>query len=418
MRKRVAITGAGVISSLASSATELHAALCEQRSGFRSIEEYVQQGFELRRGGNVESFEAERYLQGRSLRPLDRTGRLVAAAAALALENSGLDQEALANQEVGLVLGTMFSSMHTIGQFDRQALVEGPSYASPLDFANTVINSAAGQTAIWHKLRGINSTISSGGTSGLMALGYAVDLISYGTQNAILVGGADEFCFESFCGLERAGLLKHRDAEEDCSVPFDARRNGFALSEASALLMLEEWESALARGANILAEVRGHANAYDARYQTQSNGADAVVRAMRGALAEGELFAPEVDFISASANGSSLADKNEAFAIKAVFNGQAPRIPIVAIKSMIGETLGASGVVQTIDAIETLRTGALPGIAGLDNVDSELPALDFCRETRGLRVRSSLINSVGFDGQACSLLICAPRLEERGSAMA
>jgi len=408
MRRRVAITGAGVISSLASSPSELHAALCEQRSGFRAIEEFASQGFGLRPGGNLALFQAERYLPGKSLRPLDRTGRLVAAAAALALENSGLNQEALASEEVGLVLGTMFSSMHTIGQFDRRALVEGPSCASPLDFANTVINSGAGQTAIWHKLRGINSTISTGATSGLMALSYAVDLISYGTQNAILVGGADEFCFESFCGLERAGLLKHRYIEEDCSIPFHSRRNGLALTEASALLMLEEWESALARDATILGEVRGHANAYDSRYQMEGYGANAMVRAMRAALAEGGLFAPEVDFISASANGSRLADKNEALAIKAVFNGHALGSPIVAIKSMIGETLGASGVVQAIDAIESLRTGTLPGIAGLDNADPELPALDLCTKTRNLQARSGLINSVGFDGQACSLLICTP----------
>jgi 3-oxoacyl-[acyl-carrier-protein] synthase II len=129
---------------------------------------------------------------------------------------------------------------------------------------------------------------------------------------------------------------------------------------------------------------------------------------MRAALAEGGLFAPEVDFISASANGSRLADKNEALAIKAVFNGHALGSPIVAIKSMIGETLGASGVVQAIDAIESLRTGTLPGIAGLDDADPELPALDLCTKTRNLRARSSLINSVGFDGQACSLLICTP----------
>src|SRR5262249_24087333 len=145
-------------------------------------------------GGDLASFQPELYLRGKLFRPLDRTGRLVAGAAALALENSGWNQEALEKHEVGLVLGTMFRSMHTIRQFDRHAIVEDPAYASPLDFANTVINSAAGQTAIWHKLRGINSTISSGATSGLMALGYAVDLISYGTQTTLLVGGADEFC--------------------------------------------------------------------------------------------------------------------------------------------------------------------------------------------------------------------------------
>jgi len=373
------------------------------------IEEFVPQGFEPRRGGSLTSFQPELHLQGKPFRALDRTRRLVASASTLALSSSGWDEQALKNNAVGLVLGTMFSSMHTIGQFDRHALIEGPSCASPMDFANTVINSAAGQTAIWHKLRGINSTISSGAISGLMALGYAADLISDGRQTTILAGGADEFCFESFCGLERAGLLRNCAAKEECSVPFDFRRNGFALTEASALLMLEEWESARSRGANILGEINGHANAFNPIYYKQYHEPDAIARAMRSALADGGLVASEVDFISASANGSTLADEHEARAIGAVFSGC--QVPVVAIKSMLGESLGASGVLQAVDLIETLRTGLLPGILGLESADPQMPALDFCRNTRSSHIRSGLINSVGFDGHACSLLISAPRSE-------
>src|SRR5438270_394288 len=138
MRTRVVITGMGVVSSLGSSPQQLHTALCAQQPGYTQIEEYKAEGFTPRRGGNMTSFQPELYLRGR-LRSLDRTGRLVASAATLALADSGWDRESLNNSEVGLVLGTMFSSMHTIGEFDRHALLEGPSSASPLDFANTVI---------------------------------------------------------------------------------------------------------------------------------------------------------------------------------------------------------------------------------------------------------------------------------------
>src|SRR5205085_7794233 len=141
------------------------------------------------------------------LRPLDRTSRLVASAAQLALNDSGWS-EALRNQhEVGLVLGTMFCSVRTISEFDRRAVEAGPAYASPLDFSNTVINAAAGQTAILHDLRGVNTTVSTGVTSGLQAIAYAADLIRGGRARALLAGGADELCFESFYGFERAGLL-------------------------------------------------------------------------------------------------------------------------------------------------------------------------------------------------------------------
>ncbi len=401
----------GVISSLGDSSQALHAAFCEQRVGFGRIVEYDSHGMESRWGGEISAFQPESYLRGRLFRSLDRTGRLVAAAATLALANSGWSQEALKSREVGLVLGTMFSSMHTIGQFDRHALMEGPSSASPLDFANTVINSAAGQTAIWHKLSGINSTIASGATSGLMALGYAADLISYGSQTAILAGGADEFCFESFCGLERAGLLRLKDATEECCVPFAASRTGFALTEASALLMLEEWDSAIERGASILGEIRGHANASNPLYHNPTHGPDAIVRAMRGALDAAGLFPSQVCCVSASANGSPVADRNEALALGAVFNSHGSATPITAIKSMAGETLGASGIVQAIDLLETFRTGQLPGIFGLKDSDPCLPALNFCQQTQNIHARSGLINSVGFDGHACSLLICAPDIE-------
>jgi 3-oxoacyl-[acyl-carrier-protein] synthase II len=412
MRRRIAITGMGVISSLGTSSDDFHSALCEQRNGVGSTE-YAANGLEAHQNGNLTPLRPELYLQGRMLRPLDRTGRLVAGAAKLVLESSGWTNELLAKHEVGLALGTMFSSMHTIGQFDRHALAEGPSCASPLDFANTVINSAAGQTAIWHKLRGINSTICTGSTSGLMALGYAADLIAYGNQTAILVGGADELCFESFCGLQRAGLLRNSDNQEDSSVPFDSRRNGFALAEASALLMLEEWESATAREALILGEIRGHANAYNPHYRKQHHGPDAIVRCMRAAIDDAQSFPSEIDCISASANGSRLADKDEAFAIEAVFNHRGHQIPITAIKSMVGESLGASGILQAIDLIETIRSGQLPGILNLESPDPELPALNFCRQTQNLRVRSGVINSIGFDGHACSLVVSAPQVNNK-----
>ena len=219
----------GVISSLGNSSAELHSALCKGDTGLHKIEGEAFHGFQCRQGGHLLSFQPETFLQGKPLRSLDRTGRMVAAAATLALANSGWSRETLSQRDVGLVLGTMFGSVHTISEFDRRALVEGPAYASPLDFANTVINAAAGQAAIWHNLRGINSTIACGAASGLAALSYAADLIRYREHTAILAGGADEFCFESFCGFERAGLLCKTNGHDALPVPFAAARSGFAL---------------------------------------------------------------------------------------------------------------------------------------------------------------------------------------------
>lgn len=409
MSKRVVITGMGLISSLGDSPAAFHSALCQGQIALRPIQETGFEHLNCRQAGHISSFKPENYLTQKSLRPLDRTGQLVVSAAKLALASSGWTTEYLASVDVGLVLGTMFGSVHTISKFDRQALVQGPAYASPMDFANTVINAAAGQTAIWHKLRGINSTIACGSTSGLVALGYATDLIRYGHQSAVLAGGADEFCFESFCGFERAGLLYEVPDSEGCPVPFHARRTGFALGEAAALLMLEELETAVARGASILGEVRGYGAAYNPVSVQPGNESDAIVRAMKAASDDASLALVEIDCISASANGSVKYDRDEAFAIKSLWNGYGSDIPVTAIKSMVGETLGASGVLQAIDLLETMRTEELPGIAGLNQFEVELPALDYCRDARPLRLHCGLVNSIGFDGNACSLVISKPQ---------
>lgn len=409
MRKRVAITGMGVISSLGDSPARLHSALCGRKTSAYQFDEPQLEGLHGRGSGRIMTFNAEVYLQGRNLRPLDRTGRLVVAAAKLALEDSGWTPERLAQHPAGLVLGTMFGSVHTIGQFDRRSLEQGPSLASPMDFANTVINAAAGQTAIWHNLRGINSTIASGSASGLTALGYASDLIRYGEQTAVLAGGADEFCFESFYGFERAGMLHGCDA---LPVPFHTGRSGFAVGEAAGLLMLEEWNAAEARGAHILGEVRGHGSTYAAD-ESQKQMVSSIGRAMKEALKDAGMSPEEIACISASANGSVRADLDEAIAIGSVLNGTGPVVPVTAIKSMVGETLGASGSLQAIDLVETLRSHTLPGIRGLEDEkkDPRLPDLNFRREPGPFHGGCGLINSIGLDGVACSMLISAPQAQ-------
>src|SRR5205823_4016200 len=204
---RVVITGLGVISPLGYSPARLHDSLCQGLSAIKPIQLFSTTGLGCPLGGEIADFDATKYLGQRNLRPLDRTSRLVASAAQLALADSGWSAEMRNAQEVGLVLGTMFCSVHTISEFDRRALEAGPAYASPMDFSNTVINAAAGQTAIVHNLRGVNTTMSTGITSGLEAIAYAADHIRSGRAPALLAGGADELCFESFYGFDRAGLL-------------------------------------------------------------------------------------------------------------------------------------------------------------------------------------------------------------------
>ncbi|HUG70835.1 MAG TPA: beta-ketoacyl synthase N-terminal-like domain-containing protein [Pirellulaceae bacterium] len=408
-RRRVVVTGTGVISVLGDSRQALHDALCNGSSGIRPVEQFADPILDNPLVAELTSFDPANYLGQRNFRPLDRTSRLLASTAQLALDDSGWTLEMREKSPVGLVAGTTFCSVHTISQFDRRALVEGPSCASPLDFANTVINAAAGQTAIWHKLEGVNSTISTGITSGIEAIAYAASLIGAGHERAVLAGGVEELCIESLLGFQRAGLLaKVNGSGAEPPVPFDSRANGFALGEGAALLMLEDFDAAQSRGATTLAEVKGYASSFDCsigeRQTTCERRAATIARSIRAAIAAATATC-SIDAVSVSANGNRFFDRSEALGIERAFNGQSRSLPVTAQKSMLGESLGASAAIQGVDMIETLRDGRLAGVRGFQLPDDSFPLRGVSAECRTTRPRNCLINSVGLDGHCCSLIL-------------
>jgi 3-oxoacyl-[acyl-carrier-protein] synthase II len=407
MRRTVVVTGAGVLSPLADSPAGLHAALCAGKSAFKDIELFPLDGLSAngsgpRQAGEIRPFEPREYLGERNLRPIDRTSRLLLAAAQRALDESGWTPELRAEREVGLMLGTIFCSIKTIAEFDRRGLQLGPSHVSPLDFANSVINAAAGQAAIWHGLRGINSTISAGEASGLLAIASGTSQIRGGHADALLAGGAEELCFESFLGHLRAGRLC-----DSTPLPFDARRSGFALSEGAALLMLEEATGAASRGARVLAEVLGHGSAFDP-LETEDGAAQAVARAVRIALDDAGIAPGDVDAVSVSASGCVSGDRAEAAGIAAALGSHAAGLPVTAIKSMLGEALGASGGFQAVAMLGTLRDGLLPGIRGLERTEESFPLIGAEAATRRVAVRRALLTALSADGHACAVVLGAP----------
>jgi len=402
VRPAVVVTGAGVLSPLGDTPAALHAALAGGQSGLKPVELFPVDGLGPVQAGEIRPFEPRDYLGERNLRPIDRTSRLLLSAAQRALDESGWTPELRAEREIGLVLGTVFCSVKTISEFDRRNLQLGPSYASPFDFANSVINAAAGQAAIWHGLRGLNSTISAGETSGLLAIAYGAQQIRGGRAAALLAGGAEEICYESFLGHQRAGRLGATRP-----VPFDARRDGFALAEGAGLLVLEEGGAARARGARIQAEVLGHGAAFDPD-GTQEGAARALVRAARIALEDAGLGPEEIDALSAAASGSVSGDRAEAAALAEVFGGRAAELPVTAVKSMLGEALGASGGFQAVALLGTLSTGTLPGILGLEETEAGFPLAGASAATRQVAVRRALMTAFGTDGHACAVVLGAP----------
>jgi len=399
-RRPVVVTGAGAICALGDRPAAIHSALCDGTSGFATptiIPADASGGAVV---AEVPGFNAQSYFASGNVRPLDRTGRLALVAVERTLQSSDWTLQRRAATPLGLILGTMFCSVRTIGEFDRRAQQAGPEYASPLDFSNTVLNAAAGQVAIWEKLRGINTTVSTGAVSSLDAMGYAARMIRGGRADALLAGGAEELCYESFHGARQAGRLAPPDGH--AVRPFDSARAGTALGEGAAFFAFEAEAAARARGATIVARVAGCGSAYDPNCKSANPGcgSGAVAAAIERALKDAELAGADVGFVVASAGGSPTLDQREGVGIAAALGAH---IPVTTIKSLLGDTLGASGALQAICAIESLRTGRLPGVAGLSRLDPAI-AIDATAETRAIQARHALVTAVAPEGNCAAIL--------------
>jgi 3-oxoacyl-[acyl-carrier-protein] synthase II len=406
-RRSVVITGAGLICGLGDRPDAVHEALC---GGATALAPSTLLAAEIAAGhlvAEVRDFNPRNYLGARNVAPLDRTGRLAATGVELALADSGWTLDLRKQRPVGIVLGTMFCSVKTISEFDRRAQSAGPEYASPMDFSNTVLNAAAGQVAIWHQLRGVNTTVAAGAVSGLHALGYATDLIRRGRADVIVAGGAEEVCFESFHGFRRAGLLAKPDhGAPGCAVPFHAKRTGFALGEAAAFVVLEAEEIASARGARTIGRLDGFATGYDPRQEiAKTDGPNALADAVRRALRSCSTDGSDLAAVVSSGSGSPVLDAREAAGITCGIGAAAP---VTAIKSMLGDTLGASGALQAIVALESLRSGRLPGIAGLDEPDPRIDLLLAAPGAHPIQASRALVTAVAREGNCCALVISRP----------
>lgn len=400
--RSVVITGMGAICALGDRGDRIFAALCDGVRPFGPPTTIPADTVPGQVVAEVREFAPERYLRPGNIRPLDRTGRLAVVGVELALADAGWTLERRESEAVGLVVGTMLSGVHTIGEFDRRALRAGPEYASALDFSNSVLNAPAGQVAIWQHLRGINSTIAAGAASGLQALGYALQLVRTGRADVLVAGGVEDVSFESVLGFARAHrLAAPGDGGLRGGVPFDATRTGALLGEGAAFLVLEAEETAAARGARTIGRVPGAANGFDPGALTGTGSGEALAATIARALRDAGIPAGGIGAVSASAHGNPDLDRREAAAIEAAIG---TAVPVTAIKAMTGETLGASGALQTIAALEAMRSGRLPGIAGLAAPDSSI-RIDISAATRPLDATRALVTALTPEGNCAALVV-------------
>jgi len=358
---RVVITGIGVLSPVGIGRQVYWEALFRGKTGFKAISLFDTAPYKVHIAGEISDFDPVSFLGKKGLRTLDRSTRLLSSAAKLAIDDANLQITDENTNSIGVSIGTTFGSLHSISQFDREGLIEGPKYVNPSHFPNTVLNSPASQVSIRFKIKGFNTTISTGFCAGLDAVIYASDFIRLNRADVVLAGGVEELCEETFRGFYKLGCLSGREGSDTICRPFDARRNGTVLSEGAAVLALEDEEHALMRDADILARVSGYGNSFDpeARMDFGHQG-KGLKNAIKIALEDASLSPEDIDYVSSCANSTKGLDRMESAVLKDVLGEHAYRIPISSIKSMIGETFSASGALSCAAAACILRNGIIP----------------------------------------------------------
>ncbi|MBY9078673.1 beta-ketoacyl-ACP synthase II [Paenibacillus sp. HN-1] len=399
--ERVVITGMGIVSPLGSGVEEFWDGLKEGRSGISEIDAFDTKAYKTRFAGKVRGFDAEALFGRKEARRMDRFTQFAAAAADQAWADSGLRQEALDMEQVGVYVGSGIGGIGTLLDQHRVLLERGPERVSPTLVPMMISNMAAATISI--RLGTLGPTLSpvTACSIGNTAIGEAFRVIRSGEADVILAGGAEAAVNEiSLAGFGNAHALSVRNDDiQGASRPFDAKRDGFVLGEGAGILVLESLSHAKRRDARIYAEVIGYGAGSDAYHMVATHPeGEGAYRAMKQALRTAGLEPGEIDVISAHATSTELGDRSETKAIKALFGEDAYRIPVTANKSMTGHMLGAAGGAEAIALVKSLEAGLIPPTINLEHPDPECD-LDYVPNVaRAAELNIGMSNSFGFGG--------------------
>ena len=406
-RERIVITGLGIVAPNGIGKEEFQRNCFEGTPGIKPITLFNSSEYRCQFAGEIGDFQPAQYLGSKGLRNLDRTTLLALVAAKFAIEDARLEITDKNRSEIGVVLGSTMGSVHSISEFDKEGLREGPRFVNPAFFSNTVINSPASQIAIRFGLRSVNATISTGFSASLDAISYAVDMLRSGRVKVLLVGGVEELCIQTFLGFYKLGLLScSLDGPQLIFAPFDQKHCGTVLGEGSSVFVLESLKEAQTRGATIYGEVLGYGTCFNAAalYRYDRSG-ESLSTAIQMGLEDSNLSPEAIDCVSASANGIKVCDLMEAKAINRVFGLHAQQIPVTAIKSLLGESFSAAGAFQIAIAIHMFAEQKVPPTINCEQVDPLCNLNHILGKAKCARVRRILINAVGPMGVSSALVI-------------
>jgi len=405
---RVVITGIGILSPLGTDTVSTWRGLLSGHSGIDYITLFDASQLKTQFGGEVKGFNPEDYISRKDVRRMDRFAQLAVAAAKQAAEQSKILTSGVNTDTIGTIVGSAIGGMTTLFHQMRVFETEGPGKVSPFLVPMMINDIAAGQISIALNLRGPNFCTTSACSSGSDAVGIAFETIKRGDAEAIFTGGSESISnplgYAAFNALK--ALSTRNEDPKKASRPFDAQRDGFVISEGAAIMVLENLEYALNRGAGIIAEVISYGDSGDAYHVTQPReDGEGAARAIKMALNKAGISPAEISYINAHGTSTQLNDKMETRAIKSVFGEQAYKIPISSTKSMTGHLIGAAGAIEASICALALQNGIIPPTINYEHPDPGCD-LDYVpNKARRVDINYALSDSFGFGGHNSVLLL-------------
>ncbi len=412
MKRRVVITGLGVVSPLGCDLEDVWVRICNGESGIRAIEDDDLSHFRSRIGGKVLNWSCDGYLPAKEAKRLDRFAQFAVVAAIDAVKHSGLDTSREDPYRCGVIIGSGVGGLREIEVQHTRLLEKGPDKVSAFTIPKMMLNAASGHVSIQFGLRGPNAGVATACASASNAMADAVKAIQYGEAEVIITGGSEAAVtpmgMSAFCALR--ALSERNDDPARASRPFDKDRDGFVLSEGAGILVFEELEHAKQRRATIFAEMLGCGVSADGGHITQPdpNGIGAA-KAMELALKDARIAPADVDYINAHGTSTPLGDKAETQAIKSVFGENAKSVSVSSTKSQLGHSLGASGGIEMALSVLALNRGLAPPTINYETPDPDCD-LDYTPNVpRERKINIVMSNSFGFGGHNVSLVAGAFR---------
>ena len=404
--KRVVITGMGAITPIGNSVDEFWKGIEESKCGIDEITQIDTTNFKVKLAAEVKGFNPEDYMDRKNARRLDRFCQLAMAAAKEVMEDSKLDVSKIDATRFGVIVGSGIGGLNTTYEISVLAFQKGPDRVPPLSIPMVITNMASGNISIEYGAKGETFDISAACSTGTHCIGEAYRLIKYGYQDVIMAGGTESAIDAvGIAGFTNIKALSQATDKNRASIPFDKERNGFVMGEGAGVLMLEELEHALNRGAKIYAEVVGFGSTSDAYHITAPDPTgDGMVRAMKLAMNEAGIKPENVDYINAHGTSTHLNDSGETLAVKTAFGEASKTLPVSSIKGNVGHLLGAAGAVEAIATVKAIETGLIPPTINYKVPDEECDLDVVPNVPRKKELTYAMSNSLAFGGHNGSLI--------------